>query len=471
MNTKSLFKQFLPLFSALLLIVACSDDDSAPQNTIEEDREETIVALTNTWRISQATLNNNTLDISQNFNVVDDEFIFKADGTLIWRPGNDINFEGTTNQETLLDYYRSPINSTFTFNENSSTKLTALSGSFVFEVIDSNTITGILSSTGNNVGELNITLTNKEQSDYISAPANALNFTEVFTFQSNGIQGQAPGMICSYSDNSLFLVTREQNASGIHERVIKWDLETSNQTEYLFYNEDYVSKQIQIVNNKLVVVGGQFVNTFPLDLSTEPTSVNHGLAITRFGTGFSDNEAYIIGGDLDIDGDQNIEAEKIYKWNLLDQSLSNVTDLPEDRFGARATLINDKLYVFGGTTEFASPDPNINNTIYIYDINNGDLSTELMNTALEYSFVDKHQNMIYVGGYQNIYDNEGTFIDSINTFGVYNTEDGTYQEIESNLNQQGFYIIQGMCVFNGKMYVIYTNSDIENSWQIMAADL
>ena len=95
-----------------------------PTVVLAEERETVINSLTNgnqqTWKITEAILTNNsgTFNISNNFNVIDDELIFinevfagsKTDfnGTLEWRPGNFIETEATTIEETLVDYYESP---------------------------------------------------------------------------------------------------------------------------------------------------------------------------------------------------------------------------------------------------------------------------------------------------------------------------------------------------------------------------
>lgn len=476
----------LSLFSTFIFI-SCSSDDSGdtnndPQTVLEEKREETTQVLTNTsnktWKISQAILTNDnaTIDITSNFNVVDDEFIFKSDGNLEWRQGNDINIDGSTNQETLIDYYRSPISSTFSFMEESCSDLTAFEGRFSFTVTDDATINGTITYTGRSSGsgELELILEEKLPGDYPVPPTNGLNFIEAFTFQSEGIAGMAPGMIGSLSDNSMFLVTREDAMAQNDispERIIKFNINSGTTEENLFFNSDFVSKQLHIVNNQLVVIGGQYVNTYPLDFSTDPISTTHGLAITRFGMAISDDDAYIVGGDLDMDGDQNIEAEKIYKWNLDNQSLSYVTDLPEDRFGARSAIVNNKLYVFGGQTTFAPIEPDPRDTIFIYDLVNGSINTEQMSPASEFTYVDKYENLIYVGGYQTILNSEGQIVEYDISLGVYNTEDGTYQDLEHNLSQEEFKIINGMCIYNGKLYVIYGSYIDAPNWQIMVSDL
>ena len=93
--------------------MSCNNDDDSttnpPEPTLNELRDETTIVLTSTgasktWRIDQATLTNGNseIDISQNFNVVDDEFIFSGtteNGILEWRKGYDIKTNASDNQE------------------------------------------------------------------------------------------------------------------------------------------------------------------------------------------------------------------------------------------------------------------------------------------------------------------------------------------------------------------------------------
>ncbi|MFK5983250.1 MAG: kelch repeat-containing protein [Flavobacteriaceae bacterium] len=230
---------------------------------------------------------------------------------------------------------------------------------------------------------------------------------------------------------------------------------------------------MHIINNQLVVIGGQFINTYPLDLSSEPTTVSHGLGnggLSRFGMAVTENDAYIIGGDFDVDGDGIEGAEKVFKWNLDNQTVDFVVNLPEDRFGGRATIVNDKLYVFGGTTEFAASSPN--NTIFIYDLINESITTEYMNTAAEYTYVDKFQNLIYIAGNTRIFNANEEVIGFETTLAVYNTENNIYTDISHNLDLSGAATtIHGLSVFNNKLYLIF--GDAQNTgeqfvqWSVM----
>jgi len=374
-----------------LFTISCGSDDEATMtdntqmtdddgmSALEVAREETVTTLTDgsdqTWRIGQAILTNEngSFDISDNFNIQDDEFIFTGDlanPRLIYRARNDINVDASSQEDALLDFYLSDEEYSFSFVEGSSTELISIDGMFTFNIGEDNTISGVLALPGRNqVGTIDLMLNIKQPGDYATPLSGTVLFSEAFSFESNQIASGAPGVIGSYSENSLYLVTREdglENSDNIRpERIFKFNLDTGNQAENLFFQNDFVSKQLHIINNELIVIGGQFVNRYPLDFSTEPTSINHGLVITRHGMSVLDDNAYIIGGDLDLDS-SDVEAEKIYSFNLNSNSLSFEADMPEDRFGARATIVNNKMYVFGGTELQFGPDAL--NSIYIVDL-------------------------------------------------------------------------------------------------------
>ena len=78
------------LFTFLLFVIGCSSDDDNNSNNPPDNTSELIDALIaditegseTIWKIESASLTNNNatdLDVSDAFNIVDDEFIFKAD--------------------------------------------------------------------------------------------------------------------------------------------------------------------------------------------------------------------------------------------------------------------------------------------------------------------------------------------------------------------------------------------------------
>jgi len=487
---------FLFLFASAIMVTGCSgdednstddtsqtDDDATTLETEQIETTETLAGATGkVWHISNAILTNTsgTIDISENFNVVDDEFIFTPSasstaGSLEWRPGNAIGVEGASNQETLLDFYTAPSSFIFSFEEESSTNLISIDGRFVFTLIDDNTISGMLTfeSGRSSSGEtIEMSLTPKTESDY-RTPAASLSFSEVFTFGSNNIYTSSPGMVGSYSDNSFFIATREDaffDGTTRPERIIKYDFDTNTSTEYLYFHQDFVSKQLKIIDNELIVFGGQFVNTYDLNLSGDPITQTHGLTLSRFGYAVSGEDSYVVGGSI-LD---NTLSNQIHKWD--GNSLSLFTVMPETRSSARAEIINDKLYVFGGELDFVTLPGQ--DTIYVIDILTGDLiETPTLPSPVDFTFTSVYENLIYVSGQIKIDDGAGGIADSNNFFGVFNTLDNTFTEIPTNLDDSGInQTINSMAIFNGKVYVLYgmpqevAEGELQQ-WSVMSASI
>jgi len=474
---KSLIHLCLPLFISMMFI-SCENDDTN-NNTFADEVTTTLTAgASKTWRISKATLRKGgtEIDISQNFNVKDDEFIFSgtaANGTLKWKKGFDIKTDASNTKETLLDKYVSSVSASFGIQNKSQTNVETDFANTTIEINEENTISVTIINEDTTV--FNFTLVEKKPEDYVAAPKTGLNFTDAFTFESDGISGFAPGMIGSYSDNSFFIVTRENQlntGNGSPERILKFDLETNTVEENLFFQQDFVSKQLHIIDNKLVAIGGQFINTYGLDLVAKPTAISHGKKLSRFGMAVLDNDAYIIGGDL-----TEIESNKIFKWNLESETLTEFATLPETKSGARATIVNNNLYVFGGGDKFLGLVPS--NKIHKIDISNGtQIDTFQMNKAMNYTFIQKYQHLIYVAGQIWTPNDIGGFENNIQTsVGVFNTIDNTYQELTTNLtNTTGGETIHQMCIFNGKMYIVYGDKGTDNGgqypeWDVLVADL
>jgi len=454
-----------------------TDDDTTTLEALQLETTETLAGTTGkVWRISNAILTNTsgTIDISENFNVVDDEFIFTTStsstaGNLEWRPANDINIEGTTNQETLLDFYKPPSNFSFSFEEESSVNLTSIDGRFTFTLIDDNTITGTLTfESGRTLTDetIELTLTPKTAEDYRMPPP-FLNFSEVFTFSSMRINGTSPGMVGSYSDNSFFIAFKEDEGSVYGERVIKFDFDTDTSTEYVFFTHDFFSKQLKIIDNELIILGGIYINTYDLDLSGDPIKQTHGLYLSRYGYAVSGEDSYIVGGNIA----DNTLSNQIHKWD--GSSLSLFTVMPETRSSARAEIINDKLYVFGGQLDFNTFPAQ--DTIYVIDILTGDLiETLTLPIGVDFTYTGVYENLIYVSGQIRIdTDGDGFANDANIFFGVFNTLDNTFTEIPTNLDDSGiFQTIREMAVFNGKVYVLYNMTDGDFwQWSVMSANI
>lgn len=496
-------KYLLPILLTISFVVASCGDDEKPDDpvgmtdddgamtddgtsdvTLTEAQEETTLTLTSgtqkTWRIAQATLNNSSggFDISDNFNVLDDEFLFsgtRTNGTLEWRPGNDIDVSGGNSQETLLDFYKAPEVSTFSFTAESSTELSGINGRFTFTVVDENTIVGSLSF-GNRAGEtIDLTLTTKISSDYARPPSGGILFSEITEIQSSNIGGDGNvGLIGSYANNSLYFANREQNdVVPLNHRTVRIDLNTlaQNENNYIPSSGDFYTKRITVINNEVIIIGGRLVYTYDLDISSDPQETGNGITsnLSRFGSASLNNEIYITGGDLDI------PANTIRKFNRTTNTLEVISTLPSPRVHADTEIVQNKLYVFGGRQEFISTQAET--TSFIYDFSTDQIETFELPVALHNSYASRFENLIYVAGQTKEYDASDAVINEDIFLGVYDTFDGSFTEISHNLDDSdAFSSIHAMTVYNQKIYVIYgdrsrPSSEGYISWSIQAADL
>ena len=304
-----------------------------------------------------------------------------------------------------------------------------------------------------------------------------LNFSTAYTFENDVIYGfGGAGMIGSSADNSLFIATRDwltdvNNQSIMIEKILKINLETNSITEKIFEHNDYVTKRLHIQGNQLFVFGGQYVNTYSTDLTgDDPVSVLHGRTLTRFGMTELDGNAYLIGGDL---GPED-EGEKIFIWNIETETLSEFWSLPEKKYSIGTTIVDDNLYIFGGTSAFAIPAGINATTAYKVNINQpSNIEINQLNQVIDVAFARKYQNLIYIAGQIISVDANGETTANNPTIGIYDTLENTYKELNTNLtNPSGFHTIHQMCILNGKMYIIYAQDDGSiNQWEILVSDL
>lgn len=507
---------FLMTLTAVL-ILACNNDDTpsvieeiteeteeatveeeqepqpSPEEILSAERAEIITEITadneKVWRIASAILTNSngSFDITGAFNIADDEFIFKNtvnatgkseyEGSLVWNPGFAFNIGAVSEVDALTELYASPAESTFDFAENSSTQIEAFNNNFVLDLSTQNPMATW--DFGDN-RSMELTLVPKLATDYQQVPSSILEFTEAFTFASNGIDGLAPGMVGSLTSNSFYLATREfdPTSGGANpERLIKFDISDATSTERYYAMPDFVSKQVNIIDDKIYVAGGQRINIYDLELQNDPVSTqDYGaalgipfLGLSRFGTAVLGNKIYIVGGDLD-----NNLTDKILVFDTETQTLGEFATMPEPRSGARAEIVNDKLYIFGGQTGFFTPPAK--DTIYIFDLNTSELTVQQLPTAIDFSFTGKTQNLIYVAGRIETVSPENMLLDREPYLGVYDTNTGIFTELETNLSSPGLETIHSMAVFNDKIYVVFGQGQAQEegqfqTWSILSADI
>ncbi|MEM9324743.1 MAG: kelch repeat-containing protein [Bacteroidota bacterium] len=293
-----------------------------------------------------------------------------------------------------------------------------------------------------------------------------LTFESILTFEGTALN-QATGFLASPEQNALYIAHRETNPNtgSSSERVIRYDLATGGANSSFFDVEDFITKRLHIIGDSLYVIGGSFINIYPLDLATRPLNVVHGLQITRFGSAVYQGDIYVWGGDID-----EVNSDKIYVWDTATGLFEPIGQLPTSKTWAMGEIISGKLYIFGGRREFS--DDIAENVVFIHDLNtNQTISSELPNPVAR-TFTSVHRSTIFLAG--QTLDTNPSSEDLDIYFGVYNPVVQRFNRLETSLDDEGWNSINGMTIMNSKIYVLYgnANSFFDNApMTIMVADI
>ncbi|MBT5289417.1 MAG: hypothetical protein HOL35_04500 [Flavobacterium sp.] len=302
----------------------------------------------------------------------------------------------------------------------------------------------------------------------------SLSFEETYTFEANLLGGPHIGMTNSTSENTLFISSRENEPSGntTEEEVFKLNLDTNQLIRKNTSPGGFITKQLKIINDQLVSIGGTELKIYDLNLQNEPSSIEYqnNFTLSKYGVASDDTNTYIIGG-YRVDTPTR-ENTKIHKLNINSGELfEEIIETPETMVGASGAVLNNKLYVFGGAT-YENPTEGTNK-IYIYHLDNSGIFGELsMSVTADVTFVQKYGDIILIAGHKGLYVGERTSF-----IGTFNTATNVFQEIDTNLNSEGGEkAIHQMIVKDDKIFVLYGHPDdvivgLESEWSILSADL
>jgi len=313
-----------------------------------------------------------------------------------------------------------------------------------------------------------------EPQEEASEPITSLSFEETYAFEANLLGGPHIGMTNSTSENSLFISSRENEPSGntTEEEVFKLNLDNNQLIRKNTSPGGFITKQLKIINDQLVSIGGTELKIYDLNLQNEPSSIEYqnNFTLSKYGVASDDTNTYIIGG-YRVDTPTR-ENTKIHKLNINSGELfEEIIETPETMVGASGAISNNKLYVFGGATYENLTEGT--NKIYIYPLDNSQNYEELnMSVTADVTFVQKYGDIILIAGHKGLYVGERTSF-----IGTFNTATNLFQEIDTNLNSEGGEkAIHQMIVKDDKIFILYGHPDdvivgLESEWSILSADL
>ena len=301
----------------------------------------------------------------------------------------------------------------------------------------------------------------------------SLSFEETYVFEANLLGGPHIGMTNLTSENSLFISSRENEPSGntTEEEVFKLNIDTNQLIRKNTSPGGFITKQLKIINDQLVSIGGTELKIYDLNLQNDPSSIEYqnNLTLSKFGVASDDTNTYIIGG-YRVDTPTR-ENTKIHKLNINTGELfEEIIETPETMVGASGAVLNNKLYVFGGAI-FENLTEGTNK-IYIYPLDNSQNYEELsMSVTADVTFVQKYGDIILIAGHKGLYVGEKTSF-----VGKFDTTTNIFEEIDTNLDSEGgTKAIHQMIVKDDKIFILHGHSAIgqntQSEWSILSADL
>lgn len=314
----------------------------------------------------------------------------------------------------------------------------------------------------------------KEPAEFISDKSvfeNGLAFQKIIDLPSNYYEDQSVGFLANSSNNSLYISFRNANLQST-ETTYKLDvnslfLKTKNVTI-----SDFVTKRNYISNNKLYVFGSSKNTTYDLELNSNQTPVTHETqkVFSRFGFAVQNENAYIIGGFLGINNEDN---KKIWIYNLNTSLFTVQATMDKNRKGGSSEIVNKKLYTFFGYQDLLNTTSSTFqplNDILIYNFKNNDFITIPLITNVKVSFTAKFDTLIFVAGNKQT---ETGIDSSVNGsfFGYFDTTTNTMTEIPITVtnNSYSFPYICEIEIMNNKIYALVKNST--NTFSVQVANL
>jgi len=415
-----------------------------------------------TWRVSAASIINSTgaLDISNNSNILDDEFVFTSNnnsgevsGTLEWKRRKEINHNADSNSSVANDNYSSPVNLDFIINDS----IEIVNPDFTLIKDTENTIIGEIIIDEATNAKLIVSLIQKTSDDYKIAPTN-INFKAFTNFNNIISYGKTTGFVGSNNTNSLYLSYRDDSSYPRVRRVYKYDINSQvlDSTEITYNGSEFTSSRLHLIDDQLVVVGSGRVSTMKNTLDSEIITYPYSSNLSRAGSAAVDSQVYLLGGDLTVLDNPKVPF-KIRSLNNSTYDLQDVFTIEESRTIAEGEIVDSDLYVFGGLVENSNPYELIK-TGFKYNLDNGSLDYFDLPKGIFETTACRYENLIFVSGKLPFEENEPNFF-----FGVLNVETNSFIETSINFESvdPSLVDIEGLTIVNDTLYIAVEN--ISNS--------
>ena len=418
--------------SALFLLSSCSEDDKTVDTPVNEapinlTASEIASAISDngmsTWKISNAEVRisgETSLDVTQLYNVQDDEFYFQGNNDrlqLRWNKGYHINVEGNSLQEMKSDKTKESEPFDFTIDAENS-QLSSSASNFS---MDYNHETSRLTATisfPNTSNTLELELKRKLAQDYVQIIQDPTNPVALFSFET-----RVPRIGINYSHfkNSLYVSNRNDLTEQGDQAIFKFDFDRNSLSTETFNTPDFASKEIVFTDDRIFSIGGSTFESFGYDLENMQSEfIGHDKSIFGMGAASIEDRVYIFGGSIAL------SLSQIVTWDPGDLNYTNVGSLPLPIENVDGEIVNNILYTFGG--EFINSDNPTSDKFYAINLQNQQQTEGILPRPLSSSYASRVQHLIYVGGEGPVdTDNDGTYDATVPFLGAFDTNSQTIE--------------------------------------------
>lgn len=472
------FNNKICLFLLACGLLACESQEPELGRTPEEIRElelQTIRTITGEnnpviWKISRAILKNKNgeFDISQNFNVLDDEFVFSASANsqpqsnnLIWKRRNLVNLKANSILDAVQEYNHGVTSYNFNIIVEDEIEISVPNSPISF-YMKGEEIHGTLRFPQEEA-QISVILSDYTEAE-LTGNIQELTFTEFSSIETGNMGGHSPAFIASHKNQALYFVGREDIAGGnpIPQRIIKFNSLTGERTEIFDASHfDAVTKGAAVIKDKLHVFGASFYSLYDLNLNSLQPWTRHGDPNTRFGIA-------PLGDQLLVYGISPISTHEmshtIKGYNPMTNSFADHGEYENMRTDVRGVLIDDILHIYGGVQKWG--DLYTNNNITIFDLKQKTSKRIVAPINMRRTYSGYKNNLVFFMGLTSA-SNDKIVLYDVNTenFSVINTN---LRELQTN----GY--AHGMAVLDSKLYVIFgvdNSAQSPQSFKIFRADL